>query len=197
MKTSFIQFVSQTIFVLFLLYVYSAFGEGELKNIDLSENSWQISDLTVSKTEPPSPDIKAPHIPQNWQPVEISRSWHEQFPHTYPEGKRNEMFWYQNNPIPHYVSGWYKTVFNTPQYGSDENVILKFDGAAYKALVFLNGNYVGSHKGSFTPFEFDVSGYLLPLGKNNQMSCLYGCIMILARRRHGMRMGRCSTTTVM
>ncbi|NCA68420.1 MAG: hypothetical protein EOM87_10230, partial [Clostridia bacterium] len=70
---------------------------------------------------------------------------------------------------PHYVSGWYKTTFDTPIKDGNENVVLKFDGAAYHALVFVNGKYVGDHKGSFTHFEFTVDDYLNPEGSENTL----------------------------
>lgn len=43
---------------------------------------------------------------------------------------------------------------------SSERVIIRFQCVDYKAFVYLNGNYIGSHEGFFAPFEFDITDYL-------------------------------------
>ncbi|MDR2974603.1 MAG: hypothetical protein LBV00_07795 [Propionibacteriaceae bacterium] len=43
---------------------------------------------------------------------------------------------------------------------SGERVFLAFAGAAYAAYVFLNGDYLGWHRGGSTPFRFEVTGKL-------------------------------------
>ena len=56
--------------------------------------------------------------------------------------------------------GYYRTVFSAPVHGEDEHVILRFQCVDYEALVYVNGDYVGSHEGLFAPFEFDITDYL-------------------------------------
>ncbi|HEY1113766.1 MAG TPA: glycoside hydrolase family 2 TIM barrel-domain containing protein, partial [Chitinophagaceae bacterium] len=43
---------------------------------------------------------------------------------------------------------------------SDKNYVLHFGAVNYEAHVYLNGKKLGSHKGGFTPFQFDVTGKL-------------------------------------
>lgn len=38
--------------------------------------------------------------------------------------------------------------------------VLHFGAVDYRAVVSLNGNYVGTHTGGFTSFEFDITSYL-------------------------------------
>ena len=40
-------------------------------------------------------------------------------------------------------------------------VILHFGAVDWQARVFVNSNYIGSHKGGYTPFSFDISKYVL------------------------------------
>ncbi|MBT8311966.1 MAG: beta galactosidase jelly roll domain-containing protein [Eudoraea sp.] len=54
---------------------------------------------------------------------------------------------------------WYKKDFDYA-IQEDELTYLYFEGANYEAKVYLNGEYVGSHIGGFTPFMFEVSNLL-------------------------------------
>jgi len=74
--------------------------------------------------------------------------------------------------IPHYGPplGRATTLYSKDLViGSDlltkEVLFLCFKGVDYKAEVYVNGNYCGSHEGFFAPFEFDVSKFLI-IGKN-------------------------------
>jgi hypothetical protein len=55
----------------------------------------------------------------------------------------------------------YRTVFELPEaVRAKEAQMLRFTGVNYKAHVFLNGDFVGSHEGFFAPFEFDITPHL-------------------------------------
>lgn len=54
---------------------------------------------------------------------------------------------------------WMRQVFNAePREG--KRYFLYFGAVNYQAHVYLNGKKLGTHKGGFTPFQFDVSGKL-------------------------------------
>lgn len=46
---------------------------------------------------------------------------------------------------------------------------LRFEAVYYKTRVWLNGAYLGEHRGGYTPFEFDVTGVLRP-GEENTLA---------------------------
>lgn len=55
---------------------------------------------------------------------------------------------------------WYRKTFTTPDkwtLDKNEKIRLKFDGVYHIAKVYLNGKFIGEHKGGFTPFEIDVT----------------------------------------
>jgi len=62
---------------------------------------------------------------------------------------------------------WYWREFETPKNLHPKGrYLLRFSAVDYFAEVWVNGQAVGSHEGSETPFEFDVTGLLNPGGKN-------------------------------
>ncbi|HHY84981.1 MAG TPA: glycoside hydrolase family 2 [Verrucomicrobia bacterium] len=73
--------------------------------------------------------------------------------------------------IPHYgpplgkTNTFYRTTFNLESWDSTEAVFVRFRGVDYKAHVFVNGAFVGSHEGFFAPFEFDITRCVKP-GEN-------------------------------
>ena len=65
--------------------------------------------------------------------------------------------------------GWYRKTFELPagwSSKSDERIRLKFDAVYHVARIFLNGKFIGMHRGGFTPFEFDVTNQLNYKGSN-------------------------------
>jgi len=58
---------------------------------------------------------------------------------------------------------WYKKTFQTGDLDADahEHAILHFDAVYWNTTVWVNGLRVGSHVDGYTPFEFDISTYLV------------------------------------
>ena len=54
---------------------------------------------------------------------------------------------------------YYKAGFDLEETEPGKRVLLRFQCVDYKAFVYVNGNYAGSHEGLFSPFEFDITGY--------------------------------------
>lgn len=52
--------------------------------------------------------------------------------------------------------------------------LLRFQAVDYKAEVWVNGQYLGVHEGSETPFEMDATQALMPWGRNHLGTCDFG-----------------------
>lgn len=63
---------------------------------------------------------------------------------------------------------WCRASLPTPSLPQDAEAVLSFGGVKYGALVFLNGQEVGGHRGGYEPFDIDVTGRLEP-GRRNQL----------------------------
>ena len=63
-------------------------------------------------------------------------------------------------------TGFYQKQFTLPPSWQDRRVELVFEGVSYLTSVWVNGEYVGSHEGAYTPFRFDITSCLHPLEEN-------------------------------
>ncbi len=62
----------------------------------------------------------------------------------------------------HYGWAVYQRTFTVPRSILGERVVLRFGAVTHAAEVYLNGRKLGSHKGGFLPFEFEVNDALVP-----------------------------------
>jgi beta-galactosidase/beta-glucuronidase len=60
---------------------------------------------------------------------------------------------------------WYRRTFLIPEKWTGQKIILNFGAVDYETHVFVNKALVGSHKGGFDSFFFDIKDYLKP-GEN-------------------------------
>ena len=76
--------------------------------------------------------------------------------------------WNWQDPKFLYYEGtvWYKRSFDMPAIAADKKLFLYFGAVNYFSDVYLNGQKLGSHRGGFTPFNFEVPATLLK-AKNN------------------------------
>jgi beta-glucuronidase len=61
---------------------------------------------------------------------------------------------------------WYKKTFDYQKAKKTNRVFLYFGAVNYKADVYLNGKKLGTHKGGFTPFHFEVTDDVLKANDN-------------------------------
>jgi len=61
---------------------------------------------------------------------------------------------------------WYRRSFETPKMPGSQRAWLHFDGINYKAIFFLNGQFLGQTHGAFRRSKFDVTSLLKPNGTN-------------------------------
>ncbi|CCD02511.1 protein of unknown function (plasmid) [Azospirillum baldaniorum] len=63
----------------------------------------------------------------------------------------------------HYEGGaWYTRTLDHQPGEAGERTVLHVGAAAYEARVFLNGQFLGAHRGASTPFCVELTGHLRP-----------------------------------
>ncbi len=61
--------------------------------------------------------------------------------------------------------GWYRREVTIPQSWKGKRVFLDFEGVFQECELYVNGKFVGKHRGGYTGFEFDITDFVKP-GKN-------------------------------
>jgi beta-glucuronidase len=71
--------------------------------------------------------------------------------------------WNSQDPKFFYYEGtlWYKKSFDYKKASASNRLFIYFGAVNYKADVYLNGKKLGTHKGGFTPFQFEISNNVL------------------------------------
>ena len=55
---------------------------------------------------------------------------------------------------------WYKKTFTIPSNWKGGHLLLNFEAVDYYCEVWINDTNIGSHKGGYTPFSFDITPYI-------------------------------------
>lgn len=108
-------------------------------SLALAEN-WKFNRGSADGAQAPGFDDRA------WDSVRV--------PHTWNVGDGDDGGGYFRG------DGWYRTRFSLPPGWSGKRIFVQFDGANRTAEVWLNGKRVGSHRGGFARFRFDLTELL-------------------------------------
>jgi beta-glucuronidase len=57
---------------------------------------------------------------------------------------------------------WYQTTVRVPRGWTGQRVVLRFDAATHRAVVWVDDVEVVAHEGGYTPFEADVTAHVRP-----------------------------------
>jgi hypothetical protein len=66
--------------------------------------------------------------------------------------------------MQYHAWSWYRRTFTVPPAWSGQQVILHLDAVDWQAQVFVNGQSVGTHKGGYDPFSYDITPWLTGSG---------------------------------
>lgn len=67
-------------------------------------------------------------------------------------------------------TGWYRNTFQLNSMQKDKMLYIDFDGVYMDSDVWINGHHLGTHPNGYTPFYYDLTPYLLPIGKINTIA---------------------------
>lgn len=95
-------------------------------------------------------------LPHTWSTYETTGDIHPFI--KYPSEKDDTYWWY----------GWgiYRKKITLNKDLTEKKITVELDGVQKYCKVFLNGNYVGDHKGGFNSFYFDLTDFINWEGEN-------------------------------
>jgi len=68
---------------------------------------------------------------------------------------------------------WYRRLFEVPEAWTGKRILLHFGAVDWEAVVYLNGTKLGSHRGGYTPFSFDITEALKAHGPQELIVGVY------------------------
>jgi len=133
------------------------------------DNNWLfIKDSTITADAVNFDDSK-------WRKVDLPHDWSiEDLPNQIPDSIVGP---FNKGSIGALATGfavggtaWYRKHFVTPQTALNKQTAIYFDGVYMNSDVWLNGHHLGNHPYGYTPFYYDLTPYLKPVGQENVLA---------------------------
>ena len=90
----------------------------------------------------------------SWETVTVPHTWNVV-----------ASYW-NNNRIADASNSWYRTHFTIPAGDAGKQIYVNFEGVFQVADVYVNGQYLGQHRGGYTRFTFDATKAIAYGGDN-------------------------------
>lgn len=143
--------------------ISTSWGQGRTER--LLEKGWRFT----RSDHPSFKEVSC--VDTDWQPVTVPHDWAIYGPFS-AQNDKQEVAIAQDGQIealehagrtgglPFVGVGWYRTVFEVPEFTEGKRAAILFDGAMSHARVYLNGQEVGYWPYGYNSFYFDITRYL-------------------------------------
>ncbi len=95
-------------------------------------------------------------LPHTWSTYETTGKLH---PFIHDASEKSDSYWWRG-------WGWYRKHFSISNEETGRRVYVEFDGVQKYCKVWVNGQFVGDHKGGYTSFYFDITDLVHIDGEN-------------------------------
>ena len=102
----------------------------------------------------------------DWSSVDLPHDWAVELPFENDPSLSSKGFYPLGRTYPATSVGWYRRVFDLPAADADKRITVEFDGSYRETMVVFNGFYIGTHGGGYDPFQFDLTDFANPGGRN-------------------------------
>ena len=158
--------ISGLLFLYILLAVSTLMAKNNSLRTISFDRSWSFTKDSLFDAE------KVDFDDSKWRKVDLPHDWSiEDLPNQTPEKVvgpfskssigRASIGWTIGG------TGWYRKKFVIEKTQENKLVSIHFDGIYMNSDVWLNGHYLGNHPYGYTPFYYDLTPYLKPIGQEN------------------------------
>jgi Beta-galactosidase/beta-glucuronidase len=108
----------------------------------------------------------------NWRKINLPHDWSVEDVSSQDSDNIVGPF-FKRSPSPKYDgftyggTGWYKKAFYLPKKDKEKKVFVCFDGVYMNSKVWLNGHLLGYRPNGYSPFNYDLTPFLNPVGEKN------------------------------
>ncbi len=150
-------------------------SEAEAKKCDRDASHRKVSlngmwkfNFAENPSSAPSDFYKADYSTDNWDDIKVPANWQSEG-YDYPQYTNTRYPWSEKEPKlrPPYapegynpVGSYVKTFTIGDKWDGESPVILHFAGVESCFYLWVNGDFVGFSKDSFSPHEFDITPYI-------------------------------------
>ena len=143
--------------------ISTSWGQGRTER--LLEKGWRFT----RSDHPSFKEVSC--VDTDWQPVTVPHDWAIYGPFSAQNDKQEVAIAQDGQTealehagrtggLPFVGVGWYRTVFEVPEFTEGKRAAILFDGAMSHARVYLNGQEVGYWPYGYNSFYFDITRYL-------------------------------------
>ena len=143
--------------------ISTSLGQGRTER--LLEKGWRFT----RSDHPSFKEVSC--VDTDWQPVTVPHDWAIYGPFSAQNDKQEVAIAQDGQTealehagrtggLPFVGVGWYRTVFEVPEFTEGKRATILFDGAMSHARVYLNGQEVGYWPYGYNSFYFDITRYL-------------------------------------
>lgn len=118
--------------------------------------NFKLENWKFHKGEIHSADSGGPIDETGWSDVTIPHTWNAQDVLT-------------DGPNYYQGIGWYRTNFGLNRDDRSNRYFIRFEGVSLVSEVYFNGNYLGTHKGGYSAFIYEVTQFIRN-GERNYLS---------------------------
>lgn len=120
-------------------------------------DSWQFQKSEVASAETSSLDDSA------WDTVTVPHTWNAVDAANGGGDQHDASVGYYRGPA------WYRKVLDIPESDQGKQLFVRFGSASTVADVYVNGTKLGSHRGGFTAFSFEITDHVR-FGQSNLLA---------------------------
>ncbi|MCF8262085.1 MAG: DUF4982 domain-containing protein [Melioribacteraceae bacterium] len=140
-----IQYSLVSAFVFFTFLSTISVAQSGREKVNINNDGWKFIREDIAEASQVNYDDS------QWYDITI--------PHDYNggiDGVHDDVF---TGPSMYKGIGWYRKSLNIDSTDIGKKIFLQFDAACLIADVWINGQYLGQHRGGYTMFSFDITDY--------------------------------------